>query len=109
MAPTFTITPRPAAATVLHLALGESMDTGEGIRMTVNRQSYPAGTPVETVLAGTAVPETVYLTQDGRGADLTRWHQGPSADQVFVERWDAQGRAFHGWVDVNTRQLVQAG
>lgn len=53
--------------------------------------------------------EAVFLTSDGRGY-VEAWHQGPEADgAVFVERWTAAGRAFHGWVDPVSRRIVQAG
>ena len=32
-----------------------------------------------------------------------------SSDVVYVERWDAGQRAFHGYVDVESRKLVQTG
>lgn len=60
-------------------------------------------------IAGDGTAASAVLTADGRGYDTSGWHDGPEADSVYVERWTAEGRAFHGWIDSATRQLVQAG
>jgi hypothetical protein len=40
----------------------------------------------------------------------SRWHEGePSDETVYVERLTAEGRAFHGFIDSQSRLLVQAG
>lgn len=53
--------------------------------------------------------EQVVLTSDGRHYNRKGWHEGPEAEPVRVERWDASGRIFHGWIDSVSRQLTQAG
>lgn len=63
----------------------------------------------DEVRSGTAKPITAYLAQDGRSFAMN-WHRGdPSGDAVYVERRDAEGCSFHGWVDPTSRQLVQVG
>lgn len=56
----------------------------------------------------------IVLTQDGRRADTSAWHRtdvdGPATgDDVFVERYSAAGREFHGYVDPVSRKLTQTG
>ena len=67
--------------------------------------------PVEDVLSGKAPVVEVTATSDGRGIVNTgRWHDGDSDDLlVYVERYSARGREFHGWIDATSRRLVQAG
>jgi hypothetical protein len=51
----------------------------------------------------------------GRGCQFAAggWHEGESAEQVYVERYEMRGaafvRVFHGWIDSESRKLVQAG
>jgi hypothetical protein len=63
---------------------------------------------IDAIIAGEVAAERWTITQDGRGY-IAEWHQGESADAVYVERWEDGGRAFHGWVDVTSRKIVQAG
>jgi hypothetical protein len=55
----------------------------------------------------------VVLTDDGVVANTAEWHRvevdGPEAGIVYVERWSSVGREFHGWIDGESRKLVQAG
>lgn len=62
----------------------------------------------EDVLSGAAKPIEATLSADGRSWAPV-WHEGPSGEGVYVERWDATGVVFHGWVDVVSRRIVQAG
>lgn len=84
------------------------IDTGEAA-LILNHVSFAMGETVERVLAGQAAVEYVSLTSDGRGAELTKWHEGPANEWVYVERWSPRGREFHGWVDSVSRRLLQTG
>jgi hypothetical protein len=76
--------------------------------LTVVELSY-GHVPSEDVLSGRARPIEARLSADGRAFDSSRWHEGESSDEVYVERITAAGRAFHGYVDAQSRRLVQAG
>jgi len=53
--------------------------------------------------------DEVRLSSDGRSF-LTEWHhEFTSADAVYVEIRRRHGRSFHGWVDAESRKIVQAG
>lgn len=40
----------------------------------------------------------------------TAWHHGPESDEiVYVEIRRRHDRSFHGWVDAESRKIVQAG
>lgn len=80
----------------------------EGIKLTVNHVSY-GKVAVDAVLAGEAAAIEVTATQDGRHYDRRSWCQCGSDEAVYVERWVAVGRDFHGWVCRECRRLVQAG
>ena len=54
-------------------------------------------------------PVEVTLTSDGRHYDRNGWHEGPTAEDIRVERWTPQGMVFHGYLDSVSRKLVQAG
>lgn len=99
-----------ARTAVLGLRLGDAIDTGNGV-LVVNRRSFIAGTEVADVVAGTAVPEAITLTEDGRSAWVEAWHEeGEDAgDWVRYERWTAEGRVAHGYVHRVSRRLLQAG
>jgi hypothetical protein len=80
-----------------------------GIKVTTVQASFGV-VPVETVLNGTARAIEVTATSDGRGARTDAWHRGDESGQaVYVERYSDRGREFHGWIDSETRMLVQAG
>jgi hypothetical protein len=89
---------------------GRSYQTGEGFPMTCYMTSYGCA-EVGEVLSGTAQAIEAVLTQDGHSANLAEWHQGEptSAEWVFVERWTPEGRVFHGYVDPESRKVVQTG
>lgn len=94
------------------LKVMDKVDTGAGPEMTVVGLSYGV-VPVESVLDGSAKPVEATLTSDGR-TYWQGWHKpeadGPfSDDSAYVERWDATGRAFHGYVDSVSRKLTQTG
>jgi hypothetical protein len=81
----------------------------EGMALKVVARSWPAGTDVDAVIANTIAAESASLSSDGR-TWLSEWHTGAeSADAAYVERWTADGRVFHGWVDAQSRKIVQAG
>lgn len=52
-----------------------------------------------------------HLSEDGGIFSTSVWHDGPTADTVYVERWDVGNgvREFHGYVDSVSRKLVQTG
>lgn len=90
----------------------DKVDTGSGVPLIVNRLSY-GHADVEDVLSGSATPIEATLTSDGRSY-FGGWHDadidGPFSDGgVYVERWSAAGRDFHGWIDPTSRKLVQTG
>jgi hypothetical protein len=94
------------------LVMMETVETGSGVPLIVNRLSYGV-VPVESVLDGTAKPIAATLTSDGRSY-FPAWHDdsvdGPCSDEsVYVERWTAAGRDFHGFIDKASRKIVQTG
>lgn len=82
--------------------------TGFGGELTVNSVSF-GKVSVESVLDGSAKAIEATLTEDGRSAATWEWHQGPVSREVYYERWTAEGRVAHGYVDAESRRLVQAG
>lgn len=79
-----------------------------GIAVTTNRASFGV-VELDSVLDGSATAVEVVATQDGRGY-IAEWHQGePSGETVYVEKYSARGLEFHGWVDADSRRIVQAG
>lgn len=91
---------------------GTTVNTCGDHDMVVCLRSYGADTPEADVIAGTAVPCEVVLTEDGGQYHRDGWHQGPvgPADTwVAFERWTTEGRVAHGFVDPSSRRLVQAG
>jgi len=65
--------------------------------------------PAEAVLDGSAKPIEARLSADGRSWE-SAWHEGElSGRECYVERHDATGCVFHGWIDQASRRLVQAG
>lgn len=81
----------------------------EGMTLQIVARSWPKGTPTADVIAGKVPAAGCTATEDGRHADFGNWHVGDSAGEVYCERYTAEGRVFHGWIDAATRQLVQAG
>lgn len=98
----------PTFASIAALPLRASVDTPNG-RMVVVGTSYPASTDTDAVVAGTATPDSVMLSSDGRHW-LSAWHTGAEAgDAAYVERYSPRGREFHGFVDATSRRIVQSG
>lgn len=89
----------------------DPLDTGDGIPLIATLARYPHGTAEDDVLAGVAIPEYVELTGDGRYARWQEWHTGPGSwsDSVYYERWRDGVRIGHGWLDAESRKLVQSG
>ncbi len=88
----------------------DPIHTGSGIALQVTLLRYPKGTDEEAVIAGTAVPEYAELTEDGRYARWQEWETGSGCGrEVYYERWGADGRIAHGWLDAESRRLVQSG
>lgn len=85
-----------------------------GVTLRVNQRSWPAGTDLDAVLAGTATPDRIVATSDGRGLAVPfAWHAGDSGAEVYFERYAVEAGELrmvsHGWIDAASRQLVQAG
>lgn len=95
------------AEAVMVARCAERVDTGAGMELTVNHLSWPVGTELADIEAGAPAAE-VTLTADGRRYEAG-WHSGPEAEWIYVERWTAAGREFHGWIDSVSRRLLQAG
>lgn len=91
-----------------HTRTGEAIASSAGMTLRVCQISW-GHVPYELVERREATPEAVWLSEDGRAFDTTRWHEGPEAQAVYVERWTPIGRAFHGWVDSASRRMIQAG
>ncbi len=91
---------------------GDPVDTGAGFVLRVWMRTWPAGTQWDDIEAGQPAFE-VTLTEDGGRANTDQWHTGPEAGWIGVERWenraDGPVRVFHGWVDSESRRLLQAG
>lgn len=86
----------------------------DGIKLTVARRGWAAGTAIDDITSGAAPAERMLATQDGRHAQLDQWHEGECSEEVFYERYGltAAGefaRLGHGWIDAETRRLIQAG
>jgi hypothetical protein len=68
--------------------------------------------PVEDVLSGKAPAIEVTATSDGHGY-IPEWDTSnkdfDSYDLVYVERYSTRGREFHGWIDRESRKIVQSG
>lgn len=96
--------------TAADLKTGQMITTADYMTLTVGQTGWDKGTAVEDVLEGRAAPTRALATQDGR-AVLPGWHEGhaDAEDWVYYERYDLTGRAAHGWVHRETRQLLQAG
>lgn len=94
-------------ASVLSAGCGEQVDTGGAMPLTVNRRLWAAGVAPE--VAHEQPASEVLLTQDGHRAVTEEWHTGLSVSWTYVERWTPEGRTFHGWVDADSRKLIQPG
>jgi hypothetical protein len=78
-----------------------------GADVTVVGRTWNPGTTVADLQSGKPADE-VTVSADGKRW-FSAWHSGASADATYVERVDATGVVFHGWVDVDSRKIVQAG
>lgn len=87
--------------------LGQSFHS-EGMGLTVFNLNYGREASVEDINSGQAVPVEAIASQDSRGV-IAEWHTGPEAEWVYYERYDSNGRTSHGWVDSDSRRIVQAG
>lgn len=77
--------------------------------LTVVQKMWPAGTDLEAIQRGDLPADEVFLSSDGR-AFVMEWHSGPESDDaVYVEVRRRHDRSFHGWVDAESRKIVQAG
>jgi hypothetical protein len=85
-----------------------TVETFEGAMKVVAR-SWPKGTDVEAIVAGRVPASVAHLSRDGRPW-VSAWHSGAeSGEAVYVESYDATGRTFHGWVDAESRRIIQTG
>ncbi len=64
----------------------------------------------EDVLGGLARPIEARLSADGRSFESTTWHDGePCGEEIYVERLTTDGCVFHGFIDRDSRRIVQTG
>ncbi len=94
-------------ADILTTPCGSTVDTGAGPGLIVHQRVFPDGTTLGNIKAGASASQVV-LTGDGRRYEAY-WHTGPEAEWVYMERWNADGREAHGWIDSVSRRLLQAG
>jgi len=78
-----------------------------GIKVTTVQASFGFA-DVDDVVSGRATAERVIATSDARGY-VPQWHGGDSDESVYVEVYSALGREFHGFIDRDSRKIVQAG
>ncbi|HTU78525.1 MAG TPA: hypothetical protein VMF09_07180 [Solirubrobacteraceae bacterium] len=95
---------------VSSLTLGDAVwSPNAGRELRVVGLSY-GRVPTEEVLAGRARPIEARLSADGRSFESRTWHRGDACgEEVYVERITAEGCMFHGFIDSETRHIVQAG
>lgn len=90
------------------LRTGQTIESIGGPTLTVYHVSY-GHAEISDVLAGTATAVEATATEDGRPV-LPTWQIGPgSGHEIYFERFGLTGRRSHGWVDAETRQIVQTG
>lgn len=93
---------------ILNAQLQDRLDTGSAGDLIVVHRGWSRYISVDDMLANRIRCDTVTLTADGRHY-IASPHEGPTADQVYVERWEPAGRAFHGFIDSVSRRIVQWG
>jgi hypothetical protein len=80
-----------------------------GIDVVCVNNTYPAGTSVEGILDGSAVPESETWTSDGRMVNRARWCEcGADGETDLVYFHDPISGA-HGWACPKCREVVQYG
>jgi hypothetical protein len=84
-----------------------------GAELQVARCSWSAETArargTEAIIAGQVAADWFVATMDGR-AMAAGWHEGLECGQaVYFERYEAGECVSHGWLDAESRQIVQAG
>lgn len=103
------------ATTTDYLAL-EILDrfpaaTEPAIELTVIARSHGHNVTLADLEAGLRA-KAMTATADGRSIQ-SAWHipevDGPEGDWIYYERHDERGVAGHGWIDSNSRKLLQAG
>jgi len=90
------------------LDLRDQAITFEATPLTVVTGNY-GHVDVADVMAGRCPLIDVTLTEDGRQAITNCWHTGEDNGWVYAERWTAEGRVFHGYVDSVSRRILQSG
>ena len=81
-----------------------------GIELVVYHASYGKDAELDDVIAGIARPVGITATEDGRHADRTAWHEGPSLPEDWVAYEAIDGaRGMHGYVHRESRRLLQVG
>lgn len=71
--------------------------------------TYPATATDAELEARTIRPDVMRLSADGRGW-IDGWHRGEeTGEPVYVEKRTTGGSNFHGWIDGESRRIVQAG
>lgn len=94
------------------LSLGATIPS-DGGALIVAVRAFPTDADADAIVSGKVAPASVIATADGGAAIIGEFHSGPEADWVYVEQYarigDAEARTFHGFVDSESRKLVQAG
>lgn len=85
---------------------------GDAVQALIEARGLDATDPqVWRELCGPAM--TTELSEDGRYFESRRWcscdEERAGEGAVYVERWTAVGRVFHGWVCPSCRRLTQTG
>ena len=95
-----TITPAVFSLSILDTVQSENYSQP----LTVVGRRFPLSDQV-----GSGPADEVKLSADGRSFS-TAWHRGPeSSESTYVEIRRTDGPSFHGWVDAESREIVQAG
>lgn len=103
----------PTVASIQALSALDSFVGFGGVSLRVSQRSWAAGTDLDDVLSGAAVPDRIIATQDGRAIGRG-WHAGSfTGDDVYFERYEVRDGALvmvsHGWVNPATRRITQVG
>lgn len=79
------------------------------IPLTVVRRTWEDPTTSPDDITNGLPADEVYLSSDGRSFQAG-WHHGAELGEiVYVEIRRRFGHSFHGWVDADSREIVQAG
>jgi len=103
--------------TILSLKPLEAFVGIGGVPVKIHHASWPKGSDIDAIVARELAPASFTATSDGRGM-LATWHEGAEAGEaVYFERYKLEDgplggryvRVSHGWVDGESRKIVQTG